>query len=476
MLYLVDNVGFVWTQLQVSVKVFSRNSLNGVFTAKTQRVIFSNLAAEQRCFGVTGFTAETAELNLPQDWNWVEHLAAKATVFMRNGEGFIAFGEVARLTANGPDRMARLKADWLRWVENCDVIDRVKAVGSGPIAFGTIAFSASSDIESTLVIPELVLFRSANRSWVTRILATSSETYEPAGSPGAVPTVENLISKMASSAQATKLSFSDGQQSADAFCAAVTSAVDEIKSGRLGKVVLARDIVAETPGSIDLNPTLVRLANRYPNCWTYQVDGMFGASPELLVRAHRGEVSARVLAGTAGRGTDPSIDSAISAALASSAKNLSEHAYAVESLVNALRPYCIELRADEKPFSLALPNLWHLASDVQGVLREDASALDIAAVLHPTAAVAGTPTETALELIDSLEPFDRGRYAGPVGWIDANGDGEWAIALRGAQLTERDGVSSVRAYAGCGIVAGSDPAAELAETELKFSPIRNAFA
>jgi menaquinone-specific isochorismate synthase len=183
-----------------------------------------------------------------------------------------------------------------------------------------------------------------------------------------------------------------------------------------------------------------------------------------------------VLAGTAGRGTDPSIDSAISAALASSAKNLSEHAFAVESLVNALRPYCSELRADEKPFSLALPNLWHLASDVQGVLREDASSLDIAAVLHPTAAVAGTPTETALGLIEELEPFDRGRYAGPVGWIDANGDGEWAIALRGAQVTEVDGQTSVRAYAGCGIVAESDSAAELAETELKFSPIRNAFA
>lgn len=476
MVYLVDNVGFVWTQVQVSVKDFSVNSPEVVFTAKTQRVFIGRIAAEQRCFGVTKFTAETKELGLPNDWNWTEHLPIGASVFMRNGEGFIGVGEVARITASGPDRMAELKARWLDWVSDCAVIDSVRTVGSGPIAFGTIAFSAASETDSVLVIPEVVIYRSAHRSWLTRIHRVDQGPRDQAFAGDESTDAPAFWAEPVELSAATKLNFSDGQQTADTFCSSVTTAVNEIRTGRLGKVVLARDVVAETSGSIDLNPTLAKLANRFPNCWTYQVDGMFGASPELLVRAHRGEVSARVLAGTAGRGTDPSIDSAISTALASSAKNLSEHAYAVESLVNALRPYCSELRADAQPFSLALPNLWHLASDVQGVLREDASALDIAAVLHPTAAVAGTPTETALEVIEALEPFDRGRYAGPVGWIDANGDGEWAIALRGAQLTESDGVSTVRAFAGCGIVAGSDPAAELAETELKFSPVRNAFA
>jgi menaquinone-specific isochorismate synthase len=130
--------------------------------------------------------------------------------------------------------------------------------------------------------------------------------------------------------------------------------------------------------------------------------------------------------------------------------------------------------ADPKPFSLALPNLWHLASDVHGVLREEASVLDLAAALHPTAAVAGTPRLEAQALIAELEPFDRGRYAGPVGWIGADGDGEWAIALRGAQIEA--GGTAIRAFAGCGIVAGSEPEAELAETELKFSPMREALA
>ena len=425
---------------------------------------------------MTKFTAETKELGLPSDWNWTEHLPGGASVFMRNGEGFIGVGEVARITASGPNRMAELKARWFEWVRECAVADSVKTVGSGPIAFGTIAFSPTSQSASVLVIPEVVVYRGANRSWLTRIRRAEEGSVEQANPTTETVGAQDFWANPVALSAASKLAFTDGHQSADAFCASVSTAVNQIRSGRLGKVVLARDIVAEAGGSIDLNPTLARLANRFPNCWTYQVDGMFGASPELLVRAHRGEVSARVLAGTAGRGTDPSIDSAISTALASSTKNLSEHAYAVESLVNALRPYCSELRADEQPFSLALPNLWHLASDVQGVLREDASALDIAAVLHPTAAVAGTPTETALEVIDELEPFDRGRYAGPVGWIDANGDGEWAIALRGAQLTEAQGVTTVRAYAGCGIVAGSDPTAELAETELKFSPVRSAFA
>jgi menaquinone-specific isochorismate synthase len=202
------------------------------------------------------------------------------------------------------------------------------------------------------------------------------------------------------------------------------------------------------------------------------VDGTFGASPELLVRVSHGQVSARVLAGTAGRGTDPGVDHAISNALAASTKNLAEHAFAVDSLVSSLKPFCTQVDADSTPFSLALPNVWHLASDVHGVLRENASALDLAAALHPTAAVAGTPRDQALKLINELEPFDRGRYAGPVGWIGANGDGEWAIALRGGQISG----TKITAFAGCGIVADSEPEAELAETELKFQPIRNALA
>ena len=147
-----------------------------------------------------------------------------------------------------------------------------------------------------------------------------------------------------------------------------------------------------------------------------------------------GTVTARVLAGTFPRGTDAGDDAAASVALAHSDKDLDEHRYAIQSVLDSLAPHTRELRADAEPFALELPNLWHLATDVAGELSDHASALDLVAALHPTAAVAGTPTDAAIKLIRRLEPFDRGRYAGPVGWVAANGDGEWAIALRCAQI------------------------------------------
>ena len=321
------------------------------------------------------------------------------------------------------------------------------------MAFGSIAFSGNSSAESVLVVPKVVLGKRDGRRWITIVddatVPESQEALRPA-----------------------PVDLHPGAQSRDGFEASVARAVREIEAGRVQKVVLARDLVGWVEPNFDLRPTLSKLAAKYPSCWVYNVDGMFGASPELLVRVSHGQVSARVLAGTATRGTEPSIDQAISAALAASGKNLSEHQFAVDSLVQALEPFCDHVDADSAPFSLALPNVWHLASDVHGVLNANSSVLDLAEALHPTAAVAGTPRFEALELIEEIEPFDRGRYAGPVGWIGADGDGEWAIALRGAQLTETE----IRAYAGCGIVAESEPAAELAETDLKFMPITEALA
>jgi menaquinone-specific isochorismate synthase len=183
-------------------------------------------------------------------------------------------------------------------------------------------------------------------------------------------------------------------------------------------------------------------------------------------------VSARVLAGTTSRGDSPEADVAQSNTLTSSEKNLQEHRFAVESMVEALKPFCSTVDSDDKPFSLALPDLWHLASDVYGKLQNNISVLDLAAFLHPTAAVAGTPRASAQELIAELEPFDRGGYAGPVGWIGADGDGEWAIALRGGFIE----ANVLTAFAGCGLVADSEPEEELDETELKFAPIRGALS
>jgi menaquinone-specific isochorismate synthase len=192
-----------------------------------------------------------------------------------------------------------------------------------------------------------------------------------------------------------------------------------------------------------------------------------------------GTVTARVLAGTLARGADPDADRAAALALASSDKDLAEHGYAVRSLVDALTPFTSALAASEQPFTLALPNVWHLATDVEAITTTETSALDLVHVLHPTAAVAGTPTDAAVAAIARIEPADRGRYAGPVGWIDAHGDGEWAIALRCAQFdlagSSEQGIPFT-AHAGAGIVAGSDPEAELLETRVKFRPIVDALA
>lgn len=383
----------------------------------------------------------------------VEQLPETPTAFIRNGGGIIGFGEAVRLTATGANRIASLAAQWRELVATASVEDSVNLPGTGLVAFGSIAFADSSASESVLIVPKAIIGSRDGRSWLTTVDGATWPTQVP------FRVNESLVMR-------------SGTQSRDGFEASVQLAIDAIEKGTAKKVVLARDLTTGTPQDFDIRPVLAKLAEKYPSCWVYSVDGTFGASPELLVRVAHGQVSARVLAGTAGRGTDPAVDQAIAAALAGSSKNLAEHTFAVDSLVQALEPFCDHVDADSEPFSLALPNVWHLASDVHGVLKQDSSVLDLADALHPTAAVAGTPRSAAQQLIEQLEPFDRGRYAGPVGWIGADGDGEWAIALRGGQL----GSDEITAYAGCGIVAESEPSAELAETDLKFQPIIGALS
>lgn len=369
-------------------------------------------------------------------------------VFIRNEQGLIGWGEAARFEAVGPNRIAELAAAWKDYAASLEIVDSVNLPGSGPIAFGAIAFAEGSLTKSVLRVPRIVIGCRDGRYWITK--------FDDAEMPQ-VTAKENNQS----------VSMSVGLLGREEFAELVDTAAKKIRTGELEKVVLARDLRGTLPETFDLRGVLERLSKRYPSCWIYSVDGMFGASPELLVRVSHSQVSARVLAGTAARGTDPSVDLAISKALLESHKNLAEHRFAVTSLVQSLASFCDHVDADEEPFSLQLPNLWHLASDVHGVLKSDSSVLDLASALHPTAAVAGTPREIALDLISELEPFDRGRYAGPVGWIGADGDGEWVIALRGAQIVGRD----ITAFAGCGVVEESDGPSELVETDLKFQPI-----
>ncbi|MEY4554556.1 MAG: hypothetical protein RL197_983 [Actinomycetota bacterium] len=371
-----------------------------------------------------------------------------SSVFIRGDQGLVGWGEAWRFEASGENRIALLAEAWREYAGELEIDDSMGLPGTGPVSFGTIAFADNSASASALVMPKVVIGKRDDRYWITRV------------DDAELPTVTAWK-------QGEPVALASGELKRSAFAERVDHAVSLIQGGELEKVVLARDLVGTLPEGFDLRPTLDRLMKRFPSCWVYSVDGMFGASPELLVRVSHSQVSARVLAGTAARGTDPSVDLAISKALAESHKNLAEHEFAVQSLVNSLEPFCDHVDADTEPFSLQLPNLWHLASDVHGVLKSSKSVLDLASALHPTAAVAGTPRARAVELISELEPFDRGRYAGPVGWIGADGDGEWVIALRGAQISG----NRLVAFAGCGVVAESDGESELTETDLKFQPI-----
>jgi menaquinone-specific isochorismate synthase len=264
--------------------------------------------------------------------------------------------------------------------------------------------------------------------------------------------------------------FADGTRSGAEWAGSVAEAVRRIAAGDLEKVVLARDLLATAEEPVDIRWPLARLAERHAAAWTFSVAGLVGATPELLVRLRRGLVTSRVLAGTIRRTGNDARDLALAASLARSSKDLEEHEYAVRSVADALAPHCTSMNVPETPFVLHLPNVMHLATDVTGVVADGATVLGLVDALHPTAAVCGTPTSAALAVIRALEGMDRGRYAGPVGWFGADGDGELGIALRCASV---DG-QSVRLYAGCGIVAGSDPEAELAEAQAKFVAMRDA--
>lgn len=375
-------------------------------------------------------------------------------LFIRRGQGIAGIGEAFRLEFTGENRMREAAVAWRELVEAADVVDDIGLPGTGLVALGSFAFSRDSAATSVLIVPSVIIGRRDNTTWITRI---DTDAAAPA------PT---------SFGPEYRLSLLPGTMKPDQFVAAVDAALAAIAEGKVRKVVLARDLIGHLPEGADLRRVLQSLALGYPDSFTYAVNGLVGSSPETLVRVDHGEVGARVLAGSMARGSDAESDHDAAVSLATSTKDLDEHAYALASVVRVLAPHSSSLTRSEHPFTLKLPNLWHLASDVAGRLSDGSSSLDLIAALHPTAAVAGAPTGAAMDLIEELEPFDRGRYAGPVGWVDANGDGEWAVALRCAHVSSS---GRITAYAGAGIVPGSEGVRELAETKMKFRPVVEAF-
>ncbi|MEU6127643.1 chorismate-binding protein [Saccharopolyspora sp. NPDC047091] len=388
--------------------------------------------------------------------------------WVRDGGGLVGWGCAARLATSGPERFATADEWWHELCAGADVHDEVRLPGSGPVAFSSFAF-ADRPGDSVVVVPEVVLGSRDGVRWITTIGDPAERPVQPVREPGAVeysPGAVSTADYRRSVAEAVRLLEPAGSGGPDA----------------VRKVVLAHDLLATAAEPLDARYLLRNLAARYPGCWTFAVDGLVGATPELLLERTGRHVRSRVLAGTSwprpGVGADE-----LASGLLSSAKDLSEHAFATESLAAELRPFCSALSVPERPEVLRLRNVLHLASHITGELHEPAAEngvaalLRLAAAVHPSAAVGGTPSPDAVELIQQLEGMDRERYSGPVGWVDGAGNGELGIALRCAQLEDADGDTGgrrARLFAGCGIVAESDPDTEVLEAAAKLRPITEA--
>lgn len=419
----------------------------------------------------------------------------------RREAGLVGFGELTRFSATGPERFLEADIWWRHLVLEADVTDLVECPGTGPVAFGSFAFSKLSTHRSRLIVPEIVVGVRDGRAWLTQLTFDDVELTEAGalaalqgwlegsadvpGDASAEDVVDGVpaggvpagwVTAEPGAAVVPQTKLETGSLSEHDWMAAVAAGVAEVRTGKLEKLVLARDIVATLPEGVNAAEILRQLAIRYRECWTYGVDGLVGSTPEMLIQVEGRTAQARVLAGTLDRrdadGMEGSPLEFAERVLAGSEKQRHEHEIAIQSLTKQLAPFSEAMNAHSEPFILELPNVWHLASDVKAELTEVEghvpTCLALINALHPTAAVCGTPTLVAGALIRKLEHMDRGPYAGPVGWLDAAGNGEWGIALRGAVIEAPD---TVRLYAGCGIVDGSQPEAELAETWAKFRPM-----
>jgi menaquinone-specific isochorismate synthase len=382
-------------------------------------------------------------------------LDGEPIAWVRGNEGFIGFGEFAAIEISGEDRFLTAKKWWQQQLQNLEIQNNVHGSGTGPILFASFSFDQSEI--SKLIIPQVLIGKRGEKTWITWF----GDQKEPA--------ITELIKKP------SPITLQWQGDSGEDWRNRVTHLVNQIKDEKVEKVVLARSIDGSSDKPINPRRILQLLHNQYPTTWCFSNSGLVGATPELLVRLSKSLVTSRVLAGTIKKTGDDQKDLALAASLARSSKDLEEHEYAVRSVADAITPLCSSTNIPESPFVLHLSNVMHLATDVTGVLSDAATPSDIfelVSSLHPSAAVCGTPRSAAAAAIGEIEGFSRGRYAGPVGWIDIRSDGEFAIALRCGELDKTR--QKIRIYAGCGIVAGSDPEAEFAESQAKLHPMQKA--
>jgi len=366
--------------------------------------------------------------------SWADHpwRADPDVLFERDGWGFAGRGAALRVQ-DGVVASA---------LASFDVADDVERPGSGPVAFAAMAFDPSAP--GSFVIPAGLVVRAPDgQEWETVIDGVGLEA-EPDGFTLSSPVPH------------------------ERWEAAVQAAVERIRAGAMTKVVLAREVEVVANRKIVVPTVLRRLRALYPSCTTFLVDGFLGASPEVLVARSGTAVRSRPLGGTRPRTGDAAVDADQASRLLGSDKDRREHAVIVDAIAAALAPMCTELDVPAVPDIVQLRNVLHLGTLVQGQLAEPAPTVaELGRMLHPTPAVGGFPVAEALALIGVLEPTGRGRYAGPVGWIDRRGDGELVVGIRSASL---DGARASM-WAGVGVVDGSDTATELAETQYKLQAL-----
>lgn len=392
---------------------------------------------------------------LPDTGELLEALGPGGMAWLHEGGGVVTAGVAARIPVPpGPDRFAVAGRTVATLLAGVDDDDPLRMPGTGPLAMGAIPFS--DRVAGELVVPAVVVGRTPQGGgWVT--LTGPGDEGLPGEDGGGVQ-------------GPTRLTIDDGGGRQE-WMGAVRRALARIAAGPLAKVVLAREVVVEGDRPFDRRLVLDRLRAADPGNFVYAVGHFVGASPELLLRRRGATVMSQPMAGSAPRGATAADDDRLVSELATSAKEAEEHALVVGAVRAALEPVCREVVAGSRPEAVRLATVTHLATTVGGRLHEPApSALALAGLLHPTPAVAGLPRAEALAAIADLESFDRGLYAGPVGWVDGRGDGDWAVALRCARLDGR----RAHLVAGAGIVADSDPGAEWLETEAKLEPMLRA--
>jgi menaquinone-specific isochorismate synthase len=413
-------------------------------------------------------------------------LGPASVAWIRDGDGFVGHGVAHRMDpGTGPERFRRARELATAALAATTTSHLPTAAGTvahetdvptpgpvdGAIVVGSFTFD-EEDEGSLLIVPSALTH---HHGGMTRHITIAPQV---APSPSAERTAPAVTAPAAASPAAASAGaaeprdrrprFAGATVTDEAWLEAVQRVLDAIAAGEAEKVVLARDQHLWARAPFDLVEVVARLAERFPSCFTFLVDGLVGASPELLLQRRRQELTSLVLAGTAARSADTAEDARLGADLLASTKDREEHALALQSVHEVLTPLCSRIDIPAEPMLLRLANVQHLATPISATLAGPHHVLDLVGLLHPTAAVGGTPRARAIELIRANEGLGRRRYAGPVGWCDASGDGEWAIALRCAEIRG----DRARLFAGAGLVAGSTPVDELRETWLKLGAMR----